>query len=36
MLGHASVGTEQSSLVRSQLAMPYYSFSNKFGRISKE
>jgi len=26
----------QASLVRSQLAMPYYSFSNKFGRISKE
>lgn len=24
------------SLVQSQLAMPYYSFGNKFGRISKE
>ena len=28
--------TAQLSLVGSQLAMPYYSFSNKFGRISKE
>ncbi|WP_158885026.1 hypothetical protein [Rhodanobacter sp. L36] len=26
----------QFSLVGSQLAMPYYSFGNKFGRISKE
>jgi hypothetical protein len=24
------------SLIQSQLAMPYYSFGNKFGRISKE
>jgi hypothetical protein len=29
-------GAEQLSLIGSQLAMPYYSFSNKFGRISKE
>ena len=29
-------GTEQFSLIGSQLAMPYYSFGNKFGRISKE
>jgi hypothetical protein len=28
--------TAQLSLIGSQLAMPYYSFSNKFGRISKE
>ena len=28
--------TEQFSLLGSQLAMPYYSFGNKFGRISKE
>jgi len=28
--------TAQLSLVGSQLAMPYYSFGNKFGRISKE
>ena len=28
--------TEQFSLIGSQLAMPYYSFGNKFGRISKE
>lgn len=34
-LGGAS-GTEQFSLIGSQLAMPYYSFGNKFGRISKE
>lgn len=27
---------EQFSLLGSQLAMPYYSFGNKFGRISKE
>ena len=26
----------QFSLIGSQLAMPYYSFSNKFGRITKE
>jgi acyl-[acyl carrier protein]--UDP-N-acetylglucosamine O-acyltransferase len=29
-------GTEQFTLIGSQLAMPYYSFGNKFGRISKE
>jgi hypothetical protein len=31
-------GTEAGrfSLIQSQLAMPYYSFGNKFGRISKE
>ncbi|OOG56660.1 hypothetical protein [Rhodanobacter sp. C03] len=34
-LGGAS-GAEQFSLIGSQLAMPYYSFGNKFGRISKE
>ena len=34
-LGAAS-GAEQFSLIGSQLAMPYYSFGNKFGRISKE
>ncbi len=28
--------TAQVSLFGSQLAMPYYSFGNKFGRISKE
>ena len=28
--------TTPLSLVGSQLAMPYYSFGNKFGRISKE
>ncbi|MHB1056629.1 MAG: hypothetical protein ACYC0F_01950 [Rhodanobacter sp.] len=28
--------TGQFSLLGSQLAMPYYSFGNKFGRISKE
>ncbi|MDE3210475.1 MAG: hypothetical protein KGM46_07010 [Pseudomonadota bacterium] len=27
---------EQLGLLGSQLAMPYYSFGNKFGRISKE
>ncbi|MBQ4853454.1 hypothetical protein IMW82_02000 [Rhodanobacter sp. B2A1Ga4] len=27
---------EQFSLLGSQLAMPYYSFGNKFGRIGKE
>lgn len=27
---------EQFRLIGSQLAMPYYSFGNKFGRISKE
>jgi hypothetical protein len=26
----------QFSLLGSQLAMPYYSFGNKFGRITKE
>jgi len=37
-LGHMSgtSGTEQFNLIGSQLAMPYYSFGNKFGRISKE
>lgn len=34
-MGGAS-GAEQFSLIGSQLAMPYYSFGNKFGRISKE
>ncbi len=29
-------GTEQLGLLGSQLVMPYYSFGNKFGRISKE
>jgi hypothetical protein len=29
-------GATQLSLLGSQLAMPYYSFGNKFGRISKE
>ncbi len=29
-------GAAQYSLLGSQLAMPYYSFGNKFGRISKE
>jgi hypothetical protein len=28
--------TEQFNLLGSQLVMPYYSFGNKFGRISKE
>ncbi|OOG63362.1 hypothetical protein B0E46_10155 [Rhodanobacter sp. B04] len=32
----ATAGGEQFSLIGSQLAMPYYSFGNKFGRISKE
>lgn len=37
-IGHlgGTGGTEQFSLVGSQLAMPYYSFGNKFGRASKE
>lgn len=35
-IGRLGAGTEQFSLVRSQLAMPYYSFGNKFGRASKE
>ncbi len=29
-------GNTQLNLLGSQLAMPYYSFGNKFGRISKE
>jgi hypothetical protein len=29
-------GATQFSLIGSQLAMPYYSFGKKFGRISKE
>ncbi|AGG88658.1 MULTISPECIES: hypothetical protein [Rhodanobacter] len=33
---NAGGNTEQLSLLGSQLAMPYYSFGNKFGRISKE
>ncbi|EIL96685.1 hypothetical protein RHOFW104T7_04960 [Rhodanobacter thiooxydans] len=33
---HGASGTEQLSLLGSQLAMPYYSFGNKFGRIAKE
>ena len=37
-LGHMenAVGASQFSLLGSQLAMPYYSFGNKFGRISRE
>ncbi len=35
-LGHAGGGMQQFSLIGSQLAMPYYSFGNKFGRSSKE
>ncbi len=37
-LGHAGTGggMQQFSLIGSQLAMPYYSFGNKFGRSSKE
>ena len=37
-IGHldGAGNTEQFSLLGSQLAMPYYSFGNKFGRISKE
>ncbi|WP_426689856.1 hypothetical protein [Rhodanobacter ginsengiterrae] len=31
-----SGNTQQFSLLGSQLVMPYYSFGNKFGRISKE
>jgi len=33
---NASGNAEQFSLLGSQLAMPYYSFGNKFGRITKE
>jgi len=32
----ASGNTEQLSLLGSQWVMPYYSFGNKFGRITKE
>jgi hypothetical protein len=35
-LGHAGGGMQPFSLIGSQLAMPYYSFGNKFGRSSKE
>ncbi|WP_449428719.1 hypothetical protein [Rhodanobacter umsongensis] len=35
-IGRLGGNAEQFSLVRSQLAMPYYSFGNKFGRASKE
>lgn len=37
-IGHldGASNAEQFSLLGSQLAMPYYSFGNKFGRISKE
>jgi hypothetical protein len=37
-IGHldGASDTEQFSLLGSQLVMPYYSFGNKFGRISKE
>lgn len=37
-LGRLGRGNEttQLALLGSQLAMPYYSFGNKFGRISKE
>lgn len=37
-IGHqdGTSNAEQFSLLGSQLAMPYYSFGNKFGRISKE
>ena len=31
-----ATGAPRPSLLGSQLAMPYYSFGNKFGRISKE
>lgn len=34
-LGQIGEGS-RFSLIQSQLAMPYYSFGNKFGRISKE
>ncbi|HEY8682004.1 MAG TPA: hypothetical protein VIM06_02445 [Rhodanobacter sp.] len=36
--GHLGGGsaTGQFGLIGSELAMPYYSFGNKFGRISKE
>jgi hypothetical protein len=35
--GFGQIGEGSSfSLIQSQLAMPYYSFGNKFGRISKE
>ncbi|TAM62319.1 MAG: hypothetical protein EPN49_04590 [Rhodanobacter sp.] len=35
---HAGAGSSggQFTLIGSQLAMPYYSFGNKFGRITKE
>ena len=32
----AASGMQPLSLISSQLVMPYYSFGNKFGRISKE
>ena len=37
-IGHldGASNAEHFSLLGSQLAMPYYSFGNKFGRISKE
>ena len=37
-LGRTDTGgsVQQFSLIGSQLAMPYYSFGNKFGRSSKE
>ena len=37
-IGHldGASDAEQFSLLGSQLVMPYYSFGNKFGRISKE
>ena len=37
-LGRTATGgsVQQFSLIGSQLAMPYYSFGNKFGRSSKE
>jgi len=35
-MANASGNTEQFSLLGSQLVMPYYSFGNKFGRITKE
>ncbi|MHB1271295.1 MAG: hypothetical protein ACYCZD_00745 [Rhodanobacter sp.] len=36
--GHVSAGSGggQFTLIGSQLVMPYYSFGNKFGRITKE
>lgn len=42
LLGNAPLGvagamaSEGSQLISDQLAMPYYSFGSKFGRISKE